>query len=99
MRQVRRLFAEAFATRIAGLLGVPLPVALHFTAAARARLPGLRYHVRAAAFLLATTRAGTVLLPRSVRERAIQALVGQMIASPSLNMIYLGREPLPAPPR
>jgi hypothetical protein len=94
MRQVGELAGRVLAWRLARVLGVPGPAARRFAAEARTRLPGRAFTLRAAAFLVATAPGAHLLMPRRARERAIQPLVGQMIATPSLSMAYLDRGPL-----
>jgi hypothetical protein len=84
---------RAFDRRVATLLGVPVPVAQRFTAAARLRLPPHGYWLRAAAFLLATMSLAPKLLPHGARRRAIRSMVGPMIETPSLNALYIGEDP------
>src|SRR4051794_29303024 len=93
---VRRLAAapgRAFDRRVASLLGVPVPVAQRFIAAARLRMRGHGYWLRAAAFLPATTSPAPTPLPLAARRRAIGSRVGPMIETPSLNVLYGGQEP------
>lgn len=88
-----------FAAYLAGVLDVPVPVARRLAEEGRAGLTPGAYHVRAGAFLIATTLPGRAILPRAARERAIHSLVGRMLARPFPNLLYVGvqRDPAAAP--
>jgi hypothetical protein len=52
------------------------------------------FGVRALALVVAASRPGRVVLPRSVRVRAIRPFLYELLWGPAENLIYVGRERL-----
>jgi hypothetical protein len=82
-----------FERRVARLLGTDARLARELLASARNRRAE-RYLTRSAAFLLATTRLSTRILPLALRSRAIRSFVSWLFAGhdndPRLALAYGG---------
>ena len=48
--------------------------------------------VRALALLVGASRPARMLLPRSIRLRAVRPLVYELMRTPAENLVYVGRE-------
>ncbi|HKN94668.1 MAG TPA: hypothetical protein VJU60_10075 [Thermoleophilaceae bacterium] len=90
---MRKLASLAFERRIARLLAMDRAVARELLAAAWRR-DNHRLMLRAVAFVLATTRVASRVMPGAIRERAIRGFMGRLLVRPmddlSLPLAYAG---------
>jgi hypothetical protein len=84
---------DEFDEHLAGVLGVPVATAASLTAEAKARTGGLAWQLRRGAFVAATTAPGRWVLPASVREHALHAMIDQLLVTPGDGLDYLGLRP------
>ena len=81
---------DEFEEHVAGVLGISTVAAATLLAGARERLGDEDYRIHAASFLAATTFPGEQTLPASVRERAIERFVGNLLATQIDRLVGLG---------
>ena len=86
---------RALVALLARRLGLDRQEATALLAAARARLGSRSLTVRMLAFTVAASRPA-VLLPASLRRRAVAGLVGPLLETPAALNAYAARRPLPA---
>jgi hypothetical protein len=92
----RYAIGDEFEEHLAGVLGVPVATATAMSRAARARSGGADWDLHGSAFVTATTWPGRWVLPRSLREKAIRAMVDRLIVTTGDGLGYVGLQKFPS---